>query len=515
MESTPLHAVAIPDLARAGSGGPPLGGPLRVPANLGEPTPDEPLAVVAAGPAASGRGAVLGALLGTSAPLLRVPPGSFLVVDYGHESDGAAYVPGYRQPHVYRSDPVGAGPALARPPRRVELTLPCPLLRHFAVVDTPDTATLGLAGARVVLDAVGRGGALLFVISAEQTFSGTDLDLLTEVAAGKVAVVFVVTPTADGRWSNGGQADLGVPPVGGDAVPRVDPISVTIGAHRAALLTAVPGLVDAPWFAVDPDAADTAYLRRALVDWAGGEGLHRASRNPPVASGATRTVPVAPDAHESDWEDRLERQVRTSAHRVRQHLALELANIHLRCVREIVFGSGCPGLPDVLDREVHALSLATVAECDAAVARILDETATRVFGEPPDDGVRRRVVAAVRQGFADHHDARDLDRVLLITSTGGVATVTGPGAVTALPAYRGAADISLLPPVGVGLAGGCYQLWRHPGRDNPAKARSWLQRALRDVELELSREMIRRFEAVRSSLTALMAEAVDHGILLA
>jgi hypothetical protein len=515
MESTPLHAVAMPDPDHAGSGYPPVRGPLRVPANLGEPAPDEPLAVVAAGPAASGRGAVLGALLGANAPLLRVPPGSFLVVDAGHESDGAAYVPGYRQPHRYRGDPVGAGPALARPPRRVELTLPRPLLRHFSVVDTPDTATLGLAGVRVVLDAVGRGGALLFVISAEQTFSGTALDLLTEVAAGKVAVFFVVTPSADGTWATGGQGELRVPAAGGDPVPRVDPISVTVGAHRAALLTAVPGLADAPWFALDPAAADTAYLRRALVDWAGGEGLRRASRNPPVAPGATRTVPVAPDAHESDWEDRLERQVRTSAHRVRQHLALELANIHLRCVREIVFGSGCSGLPDVLDREVHALSLVTVAECDAAVSRILDETATRVFGEPPEDGVRRRVVAAVREGLADHHAGRDLDRVLLITSTGGVATVTGPGAVTALPAYRGATGVALLPPVGVGLAGGCYQLWRNPGHADPAKARSWLQRALREVELELSREMIRRFEAVRSALTALMADAVDHGILLA
>jgi hypothetical protein len=277
----------------------------------------------------------------------------------------------------------------------------------------------------------------------------------------------------------------------------------------------VPALAEAHWFALDPATGDTAYLRRALVDWAAAEGLRRAGGNPPVAPGATRTVRVVRDAHESGWEDRLERQVRNAAHRIRQHLALELANIHLRCVQEIVFGAGCAGLPEALDREVHALSLRAVAECDAAVARVLDETSTRVFGEPPDEGVRRRVAAAVREGLPDHPAGRDLDRVLLVTSTGGVATVTGPGAVGALPAYLGATGTAVLPPFGVGLSGGCYQLWRNPGNADPAKARSWLQRALREIELELGRELARRFEAVQLALRVVVADAVDHGILLA
>ena len=47
------------------------------------------------------------------------------------------------------------------------------------------------------------------------------------------------------------------------------------------------------------------------------------------------------------------------------------------------------------------------------------------------------------------------------------------------------------------------------------KARSWLQRAIRGVELELLRETSRRIEAVQRALSATLAEAVDHGILLA
>ena len=60
--------------------------------------------------------------------------------------------------------------------------MPEPLLRHFAVLDTPDTATLGVAGSRVLLDAVGRAGALLFVIAADQAFTAAELNLLAEVA---------------------------------------------------------------------------------------------------------------------------------------------------------------------------------------------------------------------------------------------------------------------------------------------------------------------------------------------
>jgi hypothetical protein len=539
MESNPLHTVVASDPASVvETAQQPESGPLCFGARLGEPEPDEPLAVVAAGPHGGGRSDVVAALLGTGTAALRVPRGSFLVVGYDQIAGGRAYVPGYRQPHEYRSEPVGAGPALARPPRRVEMTFANPLLRHFGLVDTPDTGTLGPAGNQVVLDAARRGGALLFVISAEQTLAVADLDLLTEVAASEVPTFFVVTPAATGGWSTGDQPDpSGLDPSGADpaepgaagqsgtagfdpagsgpAPAAVDPAAVTLDAHRAALLAAVPSLAGAPWFALDPAATDTAYLRRALVDWASGEGLRRASGNPPVAAGATRTVRIGAGAAESDWEDRLDRRIRTCTHRIRQDLALELANIHLRCVQEILFGAGCPGLPEVLDREVQSLSLRIVAGCDAAVAGILEEVARQVFGETPDEGVRRRLVVAVREGFADHRRARDLARVLLVTRTGGVATLIGANAVTGLASYLGAARTAVLPAVGIGLSGGCYQHWRSQGNADAAKARSWLQRALREVELELSREFGRRFEAVQLSLATVVTEAIDHGILLA
>ncbi|WP_433029566.1 hypothetical protein [Plantactinospora sp. CA-290183] len=487
--------MAYRPLPAGGSVGPPVATARRatrlmVPPELAliESAAEEPLAVVVVGPSDHDRRALLAGLL-HGAPPLRVPRGSFLLLHYAQSVTGAAYVPGLRSARPYRSDPVGAGPALARPPRRVELTVPDPLLRHFSLVDAPETGTLGPAGGRVVRDAVRRGGALLFVIPADRPFLAAELELLAEIA-GEVAVFFALTPGADGGWSPGG-----------------------VETHSAALTAAVPGLAGVPWFALDPAAADTAYLRRALVDWASAEGLRRASDNSPVVPGATRTVRVAVGAGASGWAARLDHQVRGCAQRLRQHIALEVANIHLRCVQEIVFAGGCPGLPAALDREVEALSLDVVAECDAGVDRILGDALAVVFGERPDEGVRRRAAAAVGWGLAENRAERDLDRVLLVTAAGGVEPVHGFGAVGMLAAYPGGGAAAILPPIGVGLAGGCYQYWRNPAHADVAQARSWLQRVLREVELELSREVTRRFAAFRSSLTGVLTEAVRHGSL--
>ncbi len=510
MKPGTLRSVDVPDPGVPAE--PPRCAPLPSRLRATEPGPDEPLAVVAAGPAGAGRRELLAGLLGLEPGMLAVPAGSHLLVDHGRVPTCAAYVPGYRQPHAYGADPVAAGPAPARPPRRVELSLPDPLLRHFAVLDTPDTGSLGVAGGRVLLDAVGRAGALLFVISADQAFTAVELNLLAVLARTRVEVFFVVTPGASG-WAGPADGPTAAEGAGLSVLSagcRFDPVEVSLAAHRAALLTAVPGLADARWYALRQ--SDHAALRRALVGWAADEGLRRASIRPPELHGR---VPVLPGLDPGDVAELLERQARSCAQRIRQHLALELANIHLRVVQEIVFGVGCAGLPQLLDREMEALSLLATAQCDEAARAILDDTAARVFGALLAEGVRHRITHAVRWGLADHPAGRELDRVLLVTSTAGVAGLTGGGAFDALSGFPGAQRDEVLPPVGVALSGGCWQHWRLAGNDDPNAARSWAQRALREVELELSREVSRRFEAIRLSLGTVLTDAVDHGILLA
>ncbi|WP_406075405.1 hypothetical protein [Micromonospora sp. NBC_01638] len=516
MKQGPLPSVESPD-DMASPTDLPSCSPLPTRLGVTGPAPEEPLGVVAVGPAGAERRAVLATLLGLDPVMLTVPAGSWLVVRNAKVPTRAAFVPGYRLPHSYGADRDAAGPALARPPRRVELSVPEPLLRHFTLIDVPDTATLGLAGDRVLLDAVGRAGALLFVIAADQAFTAAELNLLAEVAPTSVEVVFAVTPGAAG-WApqtdgaaitEGAGASV---PSAGSGATEMDAAAVTVAAHRAALLAAVPALAGARWCPVD-DADSAADLRRALVGWSSREGLQRASVDPPVLPGQHGRVAVAADP--GDWSERLDRHTRSCAQRIRQHLALELANIHLRAVQEIVFGVGCAGLPDLLDREMAALSLLATAQCDQAVRGIMADVATRVLGAPPTEGVRRRIATAVQYGMADHRPGHELDKVLLITSTAGVAGLTGPGAIDALASYPTASRDEVLPPVAVALSGGCWQQWRTPGNDDHSAARAWSQRAVREVELGLSREISRRFEVIRLSLGAVLSDAVDHGILLA
>lgn len=471
--------------------------------------PDEPLAVVAVGPTGAGRGAVLSALLGVPATALRVPRGSYLVIGPGETSEGEAYIPGYRRPFPYRPEPAGVGPALARPPRRIELTLPAPLLRQVNCVATPDTEMLGVAGRRVVRDVVERGGGLLFVFSAQNPPTPADLAFLAEIGTGKVAVFFVLTT---------GEAHARTAAGAGPARPGpADP-----GAHKAAVLDAVPRLHGAPWFVVDRAAPDVSELHQALTNWAALEALRRASVAPPVVpellSGG---VKVAAGMSTSDWEDRLERKVRHQARLARQSLALEVANIHLRSVQEIVFGAGCLGLPDQLDQELHALSIQAVRTCESGVRDVLADVITQLLaptGQTADDvdiapAIRRWLAVAVGWGLAEHRHGRDLDRLLLVGSDGAVQTVTGLGAVRALTAYPSGNASAVLPPLGIAVAGACYQFWRNPANADVAKARSWLQRALRDIEMELSREVLRRFAAVHAALLRLLRTAVAEGTL--
>ncbi|WP_232521509.1 hypothetical protein [Micromonospora phaseoli] len=465
--------------------------------------------MIAAGPAGAGRERVLAALLGLDAGMLAGAPGALLVVRHAATATRDAYVPGYRQPHSYRPDLPAVGPALARPPRRVELSLPEPLLKRFVLVDTPDIAALGAAGSGILLDAVGRAGALLFVIAADQSFSAAELTVLSEIAGTPVQVFFAVTPGAGG-WAvgEGAAAGQGSGESGGQAV---DPVTVTVEAHRAALLAAVPGLAQARWLPMV--AGGEADLKRALVGWSAHEGLRRASLEPPELPGTHGRVPVLPEPGE--WAEQLDRRTRLAAQRIRQHLALELAKMHLRLVQEIVFGVGCAGLPELLDREMTALSLLATAQCDHDVRELVDDIAGRLFGAPLPEGVHRRIQQAVRWSMTDHTTGQELERALLVTSNAGVTSLSGPEAVDMLSAYPTAARTAVLPPVAVALAGGCWQHWRTPGNNDPSAARAWAQRALREIELELSREIARRFEAIRLSLGTVLSDAAEHGILLA
>jgi hypothetical protein len=438
-------------------------------------------AVVVAGSTAEAKGAVLGELLVVGGRVLDVPDESYLVLQHGERRTARAFLPGARQPYPYPASTPGAeGPMEPppRPPRRVELCLPAPPLASFTLVDSPAAGAFGLAYNGIVLDTARRGGALLFTMDAEVPPGQAELDFLAAAAQSGPALFFAV-------WA------------GGAPDPRQ-----AMAAHRDAVTSRVPGFANAPWFLVLAGAG-AADLQRALVDWAG-----RAVVCDPVR----RRVPTAMDGRESGWEEVLDRAVAAARDDVRQALTIELANVHQRCVQDIVFGGGCAGMPAALDRELHALSLRSADRVDSAITEITRKVLAHVLAGEAGDDVLCRVAAALRDRIEEDHP--DLARVLLVTSTSGaVAAVPGASAAGALGAYQTPTWPGVLPPLGVGLSASCYQKWRDEKADADA-ARAWLRDAVRGTEQELWRAIAERSEVVRQVLSGLVGDAVDHGLLL-
>jgi hypothetical protein len=459
-------------------------------------------AVVVAGATAEAKDAVVGELLGSGKPVLHVPDESYLVIQHGERRTARAFLPGSRKPYPYPASIPGVDrPAESppRPPRRVELSLPVPLLTSFALVDTPAQGPFGPAYDRIVLDAAARGGALLFTLDAQVPPGQAELDFL--VAAGECAANLFLA-----FW-------VGTAP-GDDPATRMD-------MYRDAVECRVPGYAEAPWFPVAPGSG-APDLRQALLDWsatktAAGSGIAQAAGNTAHSSDRTggtarRRVLTAVDGRESGWEELLGEVVGTAQQAVRQALTVELAGIHQRCGQDIVFGGGCAGMPAALDREMHALSLRGAEQVDTAITEITRRVLAHVLAEAPHDDVLRRVAGALRQRAEE--DGPDLPRVLLVTSTSGaVAAVSGGPAASGLAAYQTSTWPGVLPPVGIGVSASCYKRWRDEKADADA-ARGWLQDAVRGIERELHRVLAERFAVVQQVLTGLIGDAVDHGQLL-
>jgi hypothetical protein len=449
---------------------------------------DEPIAVVLAGSDASGRSAVLGSLLGRTGPLLRRPPGSYVVVSYGRGRPIAPMPP---------AEP-GAPP---RPPRRLDVAVADPLLRHLSLIEAPATDHLDVAGTRVLADVAARGGAVIYSLAAGTRLPATEVTALCALVTAGVPMFFALTPDRSGRWPQ--------PPLRGRC-PRPpdpdEPEATALEAHRAHVVTAVPALADAAWHAVDPPAADTAVLRRDLLDWARTEGLRRAVDDPRCRP---ETIPVPRSAVGSDWRALGDRLFRVAEYQVRHHLAVELAGTHLRCLRRLDGGADSGEMLHLLDAEMHAVALRVDAESEQILALLIEEILAVVLGRRPPPDAWRTVAAAVRRQLS----VTELIRALLVTADCSVVTVPGAAAVTALQACHRPEYGEVLPATALGLAAECWAVVRPGGADDAKASRSRLQRMLGEVERVLSAEVGLRFAAVHAGVRGVVADAIHAGNL--
>jgi hypothetical protein len=513
------HAAAHISRRRAtgvGAHGPLPPGTVRLQMPAAEPVPDEPVAVVVAGPDTSGRSAVLATLLDFTGPLAARPPNGYLILRYG---------PTRRVRVEHATDAVSIG----RPPQRLDGSLADRLLRHFSLIEAPETDRLGTAGTRVLVDVARRCGAVVYAVAAHRPLTAGEINVLTALATADVKVFFALTPDDRGHWAlpgnwlrrsrgaTGRQRIAGRPPgcAPGRPVRRTpsesgDPVGAALTAHAAVVAAQVPALSDAGWHAVDPSSADVTYLRRALVEWAVLESLRRASENPPELPGGGGPVILTPRLGSPDWRSLLYGLTRTGAQTVRRHVGTEVADINLRCLQELLFGDGCAGLVPMLDEELRALSLQVVTETDKAIDSLLDQILEAVLGGPVPEGVRRRIV----QTLSAELSLDDLAGVLLVGADVGIVTVPGRSAVAALHCYQPPVVPTVLPGLAVALAGDCWSLWAERTDDGPVRSRLWVHQVLHAVQLELVNQVERRFQALREGVQRLLGGAGDGGILL-
>ena len=464
---------------------------LRPPAAL-SPTPSY---AVIAGTPLSGKTALVSALIRRPAAAIAASGGeAWLVFRHGERDDARAFVPGHREPRPAAAPK--AGPS--RPARRIEITLPAGLLKRVSLIDTPGTGGGGLdsANTEIVLDAAERGLGLLFVVDAAAPLTRADLDLLATAAGRVERIAFVLT-----------------------RIDQHDLWPEMLAANRALLASRGPRLSTAPWFPVALDPGDifgVAELRHLLEMWSE-ESATTAVR---VGGVAAATVSKTGDA----WQERLDQEVRDRRLAALQRVSIDLATIHVRCVQELGSGKGCPELPHVLDRELHALSVRTTRHLQTDTREVIGAVFGDLLDKAPDELVVHRISTAARRAIDTlRDDDRERDRALLVTTTSAVAALTGAAACDSLSAVGGAdPDDRVLAPLAVGLNASCYAMWQPktapggpPKLPDKKDCRRWLQHALREVEVEVGHELSERYDELRQALAIIAGDAVDHGVLLA
>jgi hypothetical protein len=169
-----------------------------------------------------------------------------------------------------------------------------------------------------------------------------------------------------------------------------------------------------------------------------------------------------------------------------------------------------------LGRGLQRLSLTLAAEVQLAVDEAVDTVLRRILLEPPDGPTLERVARCLRRDVAERCCGyQTCYRALRVTATAAAAVATSHQPVAGLAAHADPPG-GVLPPLGIGLTGNCPS-WppdlAGPGLVGPAE-RSWVDRALDAVAGELDRELSRQFTFLGQAAADLIADSLDHDLLL-
>jgi hypothetical protein len=508
--------------------------------------------VVLVGETKRGKSSLLNALLGVPglSPVgAAVATSAYLQFMPGPVPGARAFVPGRDEPVELAvgdlrdwASLLGNGPdGHGRPPQRVEVTHPAPLLQYLSLIDTPGTGGLDPAHATIALDAVGQATALLFVADASAPLSQPEVDFLVEASKRVNAVVFALTKV--------------------DAYPGWRGIAED---NRALLRAHAPRFAGAPWFgvsarlaelAVAAPAADAASLvqesriadlQHALVELAGrghqlqqanvlrsarselvrldvGYGARLKATDPDPADMARARQDRADLAARKRTESRqwsLALSTQTQRARVE---AVGLLRAQIGAVQEdfqgridTARGDDVARLPDDLDTALQAVAVHLSQDLQALFEQVGERVLAQVFDGDELQLVLGKLNATLRHALSAS-PPRDGggDNLMIALSAGGIAFMAGRSAIFGA-SVLGAGSLvggGLLIPfagVGLGLAAGGYVLWRRRVQTDRQQARTWLREVLAEARAALSDEISYRFTDLQYALTVALDDAIER-----
>jgi hypothetical protein len=331
--------------------------------------------------------------------------------------------------------------------------------------------------AHLVAELVRHCESVILVSDGRGPFQSAEIELLRQASELGRGVFFAVTPANEhGTWAE------------------------VVRRNQTTLARQLPELALRPWHPVSRSGTSVLELRDSVLAWSRDRRRPRPRRAPAIR--------VAPDAADTGWGDVLLVEVER-AHRV----TLGCAERELAQLRTLAAANRLD--VEQLGRRLTDLSRALAIEVGRTVEVALDTVLRKVLLRPPDADVLERVGAALQRDIAERCcGATDCVRALRVTGTAAAVVSTARGALASAELTPAG---GVLPPLSIGLTTNCLPMLRAAGPtgvDPVARESAWVGRAVESLSRELERELSRQFTYLGQATSDLIADGLDHDLLL-
>jgi hypothetical protein len=501
-----------------------------------------------------GKSSLVNALIGVPnlSPVdAAVATASYLEFRHSATPGARAWVPGREEPiplHLGALRDWGTVnhrlPDGMRPPRRIEVLHPAPVLEYMTLVDTPGTGGLDSMHVEIAMDAVERATALLFVVDASSPFSQPELNFLIEASKRVNFVVFALTKT--------------------DAYPGWRTI---LADNKGQLQAHAPRFASAPWYPVSARLAEMALtmptasdelvshsrigeLQHALIELAGrghvldqanvlralrseiirmdqevGDRMAATDPNPADADRAKqeRSALAARKRTESrHWSLALSTETQRARVEATTRLRVYITQLQEEFMNRIDKGSGSDlkQMPEELDRALSALSIRLSQDLEWRFRQVGERTLATVFSPQELQHVLRRLNAQLRAALtAKPRRDGGSDGAIVVVSSASMAVMAGRYGIQGATAGASALGLAgivggglVLPVVGVGLglAAGAFMVWKRKSMTDKVQQRAWLREVLGEARAALADEITHRFTDLQYALTLALDDAIER-----